>query len=174
MAYTAEKKAELDDAVFRRLVSVKEFKSQKCVFVYVSRGIEVDTVRFIERCFELGKMVAAPRCNKENHTMDFYYIESFDDLEIASYNLLEPDITKCRRVEDLSTGICIVPGLSFDSEGFRLGFGMGYYDRFLSHFGGKRVGICYSDCIRWRLPHGYFDRRVDMVVTEKYIRNFSL
>jgi len=61
-----------------------------------------------------------------------------------------------------------VPGLSFDLQGYRLGFGKGYYDRFLSDFGGVTVGVCYGKCTVTELPRGAFDRAVDIVMTEKF------
>ena len=61
-------------------------------------------------------------------------------------------------------------GLCFDAEGYRLGYGKGYYDRFLSAFRGVTVGICYTACTQWRLPHGRYDRQIQLLITEKYIR----
>ena len=105
--------------------------------------------------------------------MEFYYIRSWQDLERASFGVMEPIVQRCERVEDESRGFCLVPGFSFDVQGFRLGYGGGYYDRFLSRFGGFTVGVCYSFCVQWNLPHGYYDRSVDLLVTEKYVRRTS-
>lgn len=84
--------------------------------------------------------------------------------------MLEPVPERCRLVTDYSRGLCIVPGLCFDAEGYRLGYGKGYYDRFLSAFRGVTVGICYTACTQWRLPHGRYDRQIQLLITEKYIR----
>jgi 5-formyltetrahydrofolate cyclo-ligase len=100
--------------------------------------------------------------------MDYYYINSFDDLEKGAYGLMEPDINKCQKVTDLNKGICLVPGLVYDREGYRLGFGKGYYDRFLINFHGITIGICYSRCVEQSLPRGFYDKPIDLVVTEKY------
>ena len=98
------------------------------------------------------------------------YIRSLDDLEKGTFGVLEPKHKQCKLVTDLSHGFCIVPGLCFDAKGYRLGYGKGYYDRFLSEFKGVTVGICYTSCVQYGLPHGYFDRPVDILVTENYIR----
>ena len=87
--------------------------------------------------------------------------------------MLEPVPGRSRLVEEDTGGLCVVPGLSFDEEGYRLGYGKGYYDRFLSRFRGVTVGACYSGCVRRILPHGYFDRPVDILITERGIRNVS-
>ena len=63
-----------------------------------------------------------------------------------------------------------MPALCYDWKGFRLGYGKGYYDRFLDTYDGFTVGIVYSSCVRRSLPHGRFDRPVDLLVTEDYIR----
>ena len=69
--------------------------------------------------------------------------------------------------------LCVVPGMAFDCDGYRLGYGKGYYDRFLSGYHGVTAGICYSDCIRWKLPRGRFDRPVDILVTDKFFRKIK-
>ena len=100
--------------------------------------------------------------------MDFYFIKSYDDLSPGKYGILEPVPERCEKAVDFLRGLCLVPGLSFDLQGYRLGFGKGYYDRFLSDFGGTTVGICYSKCTMGELPRGTFDRAVDIVLTEKF------
>ena len=92
------------------------------------------------------------------------------DLAPGAFGVLEPVPERCRLVTDYSRGLCIVPGLCFDAEGYRLGYGKGYYDRFLSAFRGVTVGICYTACTQWRLPHGRYDRQIQLLITEKYIR----
>ena len=99
---------------------------------------------------------------------NFYYIESTADLSPGSFSLMEPDPKKCRKVTDFTEGLCIVPGLCFDYEGYRVGFGKGYYDRFLSVFRGTTVGICYSRYTEKLLPRGAHDRHTDILVTEKF------
>lgn len=84
-------------------------------------------------------------------------------------NILEPIKSKCEKLVNLNEGLCIIPALTFDEQGYRLGFGKGYYDRFLSRFKGDTAGICYECCISNRLPRGRFDRCADVVVTEKRV-----
>ena len=86
----------------------------------------------------------------------------------GAFSIMEPNPEVCEKYEDFSHGLCLVPGLCFDMQGFRLGFGKGYYDRFLQNFSGTSVGLCYSKCIEHTLPSGVFDRPVDAVITEKY------
>lgn len=169
-ALTEIKKAELDLKIRRRLLSLREFDREDLLLTYVSTPIEVDTIGIIKEALGRGKKVAVPRCIPGTREMEFYLITDLSDLAPGMFHVLEPIPERCQRLEDYSEGLCIAPGLSFDYSGYRLGYGKGYYDRFLSKFGGYTVGICYYECMRWRLPHGRFDCAVDALITEKFIR----
>ena len=93
-----------------------------------------------------------------------------DELEPGTFGVLEPRPDPARLVKDFSSGLCLIPALCYDWHGYRLGYGKGYYDRFLANFGGHMVGICYSECVRRKLPHGRFDRPAELLVTERYLR----
>ena len=164
----AELKARLDKALTAQVLSLDEFKSCETVFVFISSPIECDTSEIISEAFRQGKKVAVPRCIDKFGKMDFYYIESTADLSPGSFSLMEPDPVKCKKVTDFTKGLCIVPGLCFDYEGYRVGFGKGYYDRFLNVFRGTTVGICYSRYTEKQLPRGAHDRHTDILVTEKF------
>lgn len=165
---TAEHKAKLDEALTNNFISNTEYKSADTLFAFISKDIEVETKHIINHAFSQGKKVAVPKCRTEERLMDFYYINSFDDLLKGAYDIMEPDESKCQLVEDFSSGVCMVPGLVYDRDGYRLGFGKGYYDRFLTKFKGTTMGVCYSRCIEDELPRGYYDKPIDLVVTEKY------
>ena len=93
---------------------------------------EIPTFHIIEQAWHEGKEVAVPKCNPENKAMEFKKITSFEQLESVYSGLLEPvaETVKVRDQHDLD--LLIVPGLAFTKDGYRLGFGGGYYDRFLS------------------------------------------
>ena len=169
-----ERKAAMDAEIVRRLASLKEYRAAPVLYTYVSKQLEVDTLRLIERAAADGKRVAVPRCIPETLEMQFYEINSVSDLAPGCYGVLEPVEGRCRPARSFRDALCIVPGLSFDSQGYRLGYGKGYYDRFLSDFCGATVGLCYSGCTRWNLPHGYFDRPVNVLITEKCIRRIPV
>ena len=169
-AMSRETKLKMDSDIQCRLLTLREYRAEDTVFTYVSKEIEVDTIAVIKAALLNKKRVAVPRCIPGTREMAFYYIRSLGDLEKGSFGVLEPIPARCEAVTDFSHGFCIVPGLGFDAQGFRLGYGKGYYDRFLSQYGGFTVGICYSSCVQWQLPHGYYDRPVDLLITEKYVR----
>ena len=168
-----ETKRSLDIEIQSRVLSLREYARHTKVFAYVSKDIEVDTKGIIEAAWLNQKKVAVPLCLSGKRDMDFYYINSWEDVAPGAFGVLEPIVQRCQRVEDLSRGLCLVPGLSFDIKGFRLGYGKGYYDRFLDKFGGVTVGLCYSSCIQWKLPHGRYDQAVDFLLTDRYLRHVA-
>lgn len=164
----AEVKKELDRRLSQQFLSLDEYKSCKTLFAFVSTPIEVDTSVIISTALKDGKQVAVPKCRDKSGLMDFFYITSTDCLKKGAFSIMEPDEALCERVTDLSDGLCLVPGLCFDRQGYRIGFGKGYCVRFLEEFGGTTVGICYSRCVEKELPRGIFDRNTDILVTEKF------
>lgn len=160
-------KAGLDEQIFQRVISLPEFQEAELILTYISTPIEVATFRLVEYALRQGKTVAAPRCAEEGISMDFYRITGMSDLERATFSVLEPIQARCEKLVRFPHSVCIVPGLSFDSQGYRLGYGKGYYDRFLSRYPGKTIGVCYQACLQPVLPHGRYDRNVDILVTEK-------
>ncbi len=165
---SVEVKADLDRAISERFFNSYVYKRTKQVFIYVSTAIEVDTLKIIERAAQEGRKIACPRCVDGTREMEFYYIDSVDDLEPGTFGVLEPAANPEKLVSDFSNGVCVVPGLSFDNEGFRLGYGKGYYDRFLSGYNGFTCGLCYSGNVVSTLPHGRFDRHVGLLITDRF------
>jgi 5-formyltetrahydrofolate cyclo-ligase len=165
-------KTACDKTITDRLLSYKPYVSSDTVFVYVSKKIEISTEEIIKRSIKSGKIVAVPKCIPETYGMEFYRIHSLNELAPGAYGVFEPT-AGVPLIKDFSKGVCIVPGLGFDIHGYRLGYGKGYYDRFLSSFGGVSIGLCYSRCVQPYLPHGKFDRQVHFLVTEKYLRKIN-
>lgn len=168
-----KRKQAMDAEIQSRLLSLHQYAQNDLVFTYVSKDIEVDTMALIRAAWANRKMVAVPRCVPGVIDMEFYLIKEEEDLEPGMFGVLEPVPERCEKLTDYFKGICIVPGLSFDAGGYRLGYGKGYYDRFLSQFQGVTVGICYSNCTQWKLPHGRYDKPVNLLITDKYIRRTS-
>lgn len=164
-------KQDLDKELTQKFLLLDEYKNCDTLFAFVSMPIECDTSKIIDNALLDNKRVALPKCKNKSGIMDFYFINSKDDLKKGMYSIFEPDSYKCKLVTDFSHGLCLVPGLCFDFQGYRLGFGKGYYDRFLNDFGGTSVGICYSRYVEKSLPHGIFDKYTDILVTEKFVNH---
>jgi len=169
-AMPQEIKAQKDAAIASQVRRLWQYQRNSVLLIYVSTSIEVDTFRIIRQAIEDGKRVAVPRCVPNTRDMEFYYIHSTDELKPGMFGVLEPVPNPNRLYKESDGGLCIVPAFSYDWRGYRLGYGKGYYDRFLSRFEGNMVGICYSECVQRSLPHGRFDRPVELLVTESYLR----
>lgn len=155
-----------DKKIISRLIETEDYRSAKVVLTYVSTGSEVGTEGLIVRSLTDGKKVACPLCDKADHTMSFRFISSVDDLSEGAYGIFEPrpDAPEVQ-ADEMPESICIVPGLSFDASGGRLGYGGGYYDRFLAGYKGVSIGLCYENCQSEELlPGDSFDISVDRVI----------
>jgi 5-formyltetrahydrofolate cyclo-ligase len=140
------------------------FKNADTVFAYWSAGSEVDTSKIIEKALSCGKNIALPKCTDSQGNMQFYYIDSLSDLTEGMYGIMEPEGNKA--ADDFTaSSLCLVPALSFDSDGYRLGYGKGYYDRFLSDFKGISIGLAYEECLCDSLPRDEYDKKVNYIIT---------
>ena len=166
---SAEEKTALDFGVLANVKKMREYQRCTTVFVYVSTPIEVDTRRIIEMAWADNKRVAVPRCIPETRQMTFHYINSCDDLSPGTFSVLEPS-PDAPIADDYDKSIMLVPALIIDKYGYRLGYGKGYYDRYISKYSGLTVGLCYLNNIKNRLFHGRFDKKLDYIITEKYIK----
>lgn len=164
-----ELKKKVDSAIARNVRRLYQYKSCETVLVYVSTEIEVDTKEIIMNAWEDGKKVAVPRCIPNTRLMEFHYITSFEQLSPGLFSVLEPS-EDLPIVTKYDACLMLVPALMFDRSGYRLGYGKGYYDRYMSKFTGTSVGLAYSFEVKYKMIHGRFDRPVDLIVTDKWIK----
>ena len=165
-------KEELDLKLAERFLTSEQYIGCRVLFAYVSTPIEVDTSVIISSALADGKKVAVPKCDRDGN-MEFYYITELSQLRKGMFSIMEPDVECCKKVKNYDNAVCLVPALSYDKSGSRLGFGKGCYDRFLSDFSGKKVGLIYECCICDVLPTESHDLPVDAVITEKEIYSIN-
>lgn len=153
-------------AVRDRLWLVPEFLAAKCVFTYVSaKDNEVDTRIVIDWLLAEGREVACPAA-APRHTMAWRQIESLDDLAPGRFGIPEPDAGRCPAIAPGPSTVVLVPGIAFSRNGHRIGYGGGYFDRFLVGFPGTSIGLAYDFQIVNTVPTGPHDIAVNIVVTE--------
>ncbi len=169
-ALSEQERSVLDDRITQKLLATSEYAEATTVLTYVSVSSEVSTRMFIECALRDGKTVAVPRC-LPGHCLEFVAIASLEQLVAAPFNLLEPVKELPALTEDQkNNSICIVPALLVDAKGYRLGYGAGFYDRFLSTYPGKKICLAYQQSLsRTTLPHTAFDIAVDLVITESEV-----
>ncbi len=158
-----------DKLIIEKLFTLDEYKKCNTLFMYMSKPDEINTYELFEKALLDKKIVALPRCIEEKKELQFFMVNSLSDLEKGKFKLMEPIKTKCLPISSGENDLCIVPGIIFDMSGYRLGYGGGYYDRFLTRFKGKTVGLCYDDFIMSTLPRDKFDMNVDAIITENRV-----
>ena len=148
------------------------YQEAESILTYVSFGSEVSTRDLIDRAMKDGKKVYVPRVGGD--TMEFYRFEEWKELEESRLGILEPDKNPAKRfpyelhisLDRAQDCVFIVPGLAFDSHCNRLGYGGGYYDKYLQGFEKRMtLGIAYSEQIVDRVPVTNKDQSLDLVVT---------
>ncbi len=164
------KSEEKDSKIYTLFKESDAYNIADTIFVYYSVRTEVDTLKIISTALGEEKRVALPKCTDRDGNMEFYYIKNLkDSLTDGIFSLTEPDVSGCKRASHGENSLCIVPGVAFDKKGFRLGYGGGYYDRYLSNFKGRTVGLCYEECLCDELPRDTYDIKVDMIITDNKI-----
>ena len=166
---SAEERKQMDASICRRIIALAGFRYADAILTYSPLKNEVDISEVNEAALKSGKTLAFPRCVPGTSNMDFYEVTSMDQLEKGSFSIMEPkpDCKLWTPAENKSI-LCIIPAMAYDKDGFRLGYGKGFYDRFLADRDFVKVGVVYSKfLVDYKLPRGRFDLAANVVVTEK-------
>ena len=164
-AIPQEQKDIYDKKIFDRLISSITYRHSTDILLYASINGEVNIWPIFEAALKDGKKVAFPCCNDDN-TMTFRYVTDRSQMSERTFGILEPD-PSCEACCTSNFSLLIVPGLVFDKNGYRIGYGKGFYDRYLSSFDGVSIGLVYSRLLLAEVPKGRFDRHVDVIISEK-------
>lgn len=170
--HSLEKRSQELAEIYKRMFQLAEWESSETIAVTIAVGIELDTMPLIKQAWKQGKKVAVPRCSPRKKQLDFYYLENVDQLEDSFYGLKEPDPLKCEFVDMNTIDLMIVPGLVFDTRGYRIGHGGGYYDRLLANHVFHTVSLCFDFQLKEKIPKEEHDIPVNIIVTpSKVISN---
>ncbi|OED32273.1 5-formyltetrahydrofolate cyclo-ligase [Planococcus maritimus] len=164
---TTSQHASMSTAILENLLDDPDFQKAETIGVTVSRWPEIDTIPLIEACWRLKKRVAAPKCFAKDRTMDFRLFDHLDQLEVVYMNLQEPIEAQTEAIGPANIDLLIVPGVVFTESGYRIGFGGGYYDRYLSGFSGKTRSLAFDFQVTDDLPVESHDIPVDGIITEQ-------
>ena len=154
-------------AICGHLTAQRAYQRAAVVLAFVGTKREVDTEAFLRSAWADGKTLCVPRC-KEGHGMDLCAIRSYDDLGLGAYGILEPT-ADCPLVAAQDIDFAVIPCLTFDHAGNRLGQGGGYYDRLLPLLRCPTFLVCREKLVVGRAPCEAHDRRCDYLVTERGI-----
>ncbi len=162
-----ERYTTLSEQIACSLYAQKEWAEAKTIGITLSMENEVNTYPIIEKAWEEGKKVVVPKCNKETRTMSFRQISNFDQLETVYMNLREPIPALTEEVNADEIDLQIVPGVAYTERGERIGYGGGYYDRYLMHYKGKTLSLAYSFQMVDHIPIEPFDKNIEKLLQKK-------
>lgn len=158
---------QLSYEIASKLYETDEWKQATTIGITISRPPEVDTYQMIRRAWQEKKRVVVPKCYPETKEMIFYELTRFDELESVYYGLYEPMVEKTKSINKEEISLLLVPGVAYDRRGYRIGFGGGYYDRFLTDFKGTTISLAFHLQLFDDLPHEEHDIPVGKIITEQ-------
>ena len=164
MSYSTYRERSLHLA--QKLLQEPAIQSATTVAITISNQPEVDTTFIIEQLWKMNKQVAVPKCTPMNHSMQFYIIETFAQTERSFKDILEPIPELTELVNKERIDVIVVPGVVFDRDGYRIGFGGGYYDRYLPGFNGTLISLAFDEQLLNEVPRESHDHPVHILITE--------
>ncbi|MEO6021859.1 MAG: 5-formyltetrahydrofolate cyclo-ligase [Burkholderiales bacterium] len=172
----AEARVASSDRIARRVIELPGFRQADVVLAYVSFGSEFDTTDFVRATLAHGKILLLPRVNRQKRRLDLFRVaDPAKDLISGTWNIREPDPERCPSWNDETVDFVLVPGVAFDAQGNRLGYGGGFYDCLLEDLGPfpSLIAAAFASQVVDRVPTEEHDIAVDVVVTEEknFVRN---
>lgn len=158
----------LSEGVFHNLIANSFFKNSSHVMVYLDFKGEVRTDAIINYCLAHGKQIYIPICIPETHEICISRLTSLNELAAGHFGIREPLPQYIRLSDSSLIDLVLVPGVAFDADGNRIGFGAGYYDRFMKRLkeGAVKAALAYSFQVVDHIPRDQYDIPVDHIVTE--------
>lgn len=156
-------------AIHQRLIEMRAWKDASHMMTYLDFRNEVETVSLIQSFFQQGKHAYIPVTNPKDYTLTVSELKDLEqDLRVANFGLLEPKKEALRPTDPKKLDLVIVPGVAFDRDGHRIGFGAGYYDRFLPQLRKDTVllSLVYDFQLIPKVPREPHDISVDWILTE--------
>ncbi len=164
-----EQKAQIERQIAAHILRSSLYQNAGTVLCYAAYGSEIGIWQVVRQAIEDGKTVGFPRCDDKDGHMRFYQVGASEELIPGMYGILEPKAS-CVQIKELGeAALCLVPGIAFDVFGYRIGYGKGYYDRFLPQFCGVTLGICPAFLLQKQQIWEYdrYDVRMQHIVTEQ-------
>ena len=147
------------------LLSLPEFRNADTVLLFSPTRNEPDLSLAAKAALDMGKAVAYPISLTDTYTLSFHSVGALSELTVGTYGIPEPPASAMAPMLSPAS-VCIVPALAYDRRGYRLGYGKGYYDRFLSEFCGISIGVAMDGFICDALPYDTHDIPLDVLITK--------
>ncbi|HEU4965346.1 MAG TPA: 5-formyltetrahydrofolate cyclo-ligase [Bacilli bacterium] len=168
-ALAPQERADLDAGVLQNLLALPEMQKAQTILAYLDFRGEVDSSGLIEWALREGKTICAPVTVKEERRLIPVQMSSLQEVRFGAYGIREPIMTDNNVIEIPCIDVVVIPGVGFDRQGGRLGYGGGYYDRFLPRLreGVVKIAVAYELQILPQVPLEPHDTLLDMLVTEQ-------
>lgn len=156
------------ERITKRVLESQRYKEAKEIYCYVDYNHEVGTRQIIRMCWQMKKRVFVPKVLGKD--MEFFEISSFDDLESGMKGILEPVRTSEGLKGTGEIGLMIMPGVAYDRNLHRIGYGGGFYDRYLEkHKNLQKIAVAFEYQVFQDVPNETFDICPDQLITETAI-----
>lgn len=162
-----QQKQAIDRKICQHVINSPEYRQAQTIFAYWSTDEEIDTHAILADARQRGKRVCVPKCMK-GHRMIARQICSEADLTEQTFGIPEPG-AQCPEIAPEEIDLCLVPALACDASGIRLGYGGGFYDRFLPQTAACRMVLCAQERFLQQVPAEQHDMHCDCVVTENEV-----
>lgn len=162
----AEEHRSKSDRIIDLLLGDPAFQSAVVVGTTISAFPEVDTRKLLEKCWMAGKKTAVPKCDPVSRAMTFRLVDNPDQLETVYMKLKEPIVAETKEVGPDEIDLLVVPGVVYSTDGYRIGFGGGYYDRYLTRYDGPTLSLAFACQLVDEVPVEAHDLPVDRICTE--------
>jgi 5-formyltetrahydrofolate cyclo-ligase len=166
---TAEDKKAKDEFIKNTLVGLAEFEKARAILLYASYKSEADTFGLIKHCFSMAKTVALPKVDALSSELKIYEIKDLRELVSGYQKIPEPDVPEERLLGVNDIDLIIVPGVAFDVQCNRLGYGKGFYDKMLNEKSCPAIALSYEEQIVGSVPAESHDIKMDIIITDKRI-----
>ena len=173
---SAELRAQFSAAIVRRIVQLPEYQAARVVLGYMNFGAEFESELLVRQALEDGKSLLLPKVNRATNELDVYCVTNLQhDLAPGLWNIREPLPERCTKVDALQdVDFILLPGVAFERDGARLGYGGGFYDKLLARMDDQcgvahslsLVAGAYSMQLVGGIPQDATDRKVQWLATE--------
>lgn len=163
---SANEKRQIEQRLANQLFATEIWRQATTIGITYATDVEWDTTLIIERAWQEKKTIAMPKVDPAKKQMFFYRIKSFNDLAIGYAKIKEPIVEQTEMIAKEQIDLLIVPGVVFDEQGYRIGFGGGYYDRFLADFKQTTVSLVSNLQLMKQIPTEKHDIPVQYIITE--------
>lgn len=167
-------KSEMDSQIFDTFIKSEFYKRASVIFAFVSFASEVDTKRLIQYAINDNKTICVPRVISRAEGFITYKINGLMDLEEGFYGILEPKLS-CEIMNNEKIDFILMPGVAFDRIGGRIGYGGGFYDRYLAGLTRNidKIALAYDMQIIDKIPMEVHDSHIDGIITEREVIIFK-